>query len=99
METVIEKPVFDREPDFVNEIGTKFWSIDDFDDIIDKCCIDISVSFSEFIDEDGTDFWGYLIVEDGTVMFESVSKGNIQDILEAVLEESIERGLIRFDNE
>ncbi len=96
---IIEKPVFDRTPDFINEIGTRFWTVNDFDDLINQCSIDVSISFSDYTDEDGNEFWGYLIIEDGTVMFESVRYENIKEILESVLEESIERGLISFEQE
>jgi hypothetical protein len=93
-ENKIERPVFDREPDSINSIGTKFWTVNDFDDILESLPVDVHIFFSEFIDEEGEEFWGYLIVEGDDVLFETGSHDDIQMILETVKQESIERGLI-----
>lgn len=97
----IEKPVFEREPDHVNSIGTRFWAINDFDELVESLPLDITVMFSEYTDDEGETFWGYLIIEDDTVMFETLKKDDVQEILETVKKESINRGLIEveFKNE
>ena len=94
------QPTFDREPDFINDIGTRFWEVDDFDDILEKLPIDLKIVYSEFFDEEESEIiWGYCIIESDTVQFESVSIDDIQEILETVKQESIDRGLIEIEFE
>jgi hypothetical protein len=90
----IEKPLFEREPDFVNSIGTRFWKVDNFDNILSELPIDVTIFFSEYTDVEGEEFWGYLIVEGDNVLFETPLKEDVIEILETVKQESIERGFI-----
>ena len=91
-----EQPVFDKEPDFVNSIGTKFWGVSEFDEILSKIPVDIQIAYSEHTDEAGEVFWGYVIIEKDEILFESARSSDVQEILETTLEESIERGLVEF---
>jgi hypothetical protein len=97
-EITIERPVFAREPDHINGIGTKFWMVNDFDELLEEIPVDgLKIYFSEYIDDDGEEFWGYLVIEGDDVMFETLIKDDIETILEAVKQESIDRGLIEFE--
>lgn len=97
METKIEKPVFENEPSHENSIGTKFWTVDEFDHIIEGLPVDIQILFTEYVDDEGIEYWGYIIVEDDEVIFETLDRNNIYHILEAVKEESIERGYLEIE--
>ncbi len=90
-----ERPRFERAPDKVNDIGTRFWYIPDFEEIISQLPLEeVKVAFSEYIDPEGEEFWGYLIIEGDDVMFETSSKEDVMEILKTVHQESINRGLI-----
>jgi len=100
MEQQNERPYSGREPDRINEMGTKFWDIHDFDDLINELPLeDVHVMYSEYVDEQGEILFGFLIVEGDNVMFEASYKEDILEILETVKTESLKRGYIRLEEE
>ena len=92
-----DQPIFDRKPDFTNSIGTNFWNIREFDELLEKIPIDVSIVYSEHTDEEGELLWGYCIIESNTVQFETMNSNDIKEILETTLAESIERGFVEAE--
>lgn len=78
MENIDElpKPVFKRKPDFTNDVGTKGWQINDFDEQIKITGLDLKVVFTEF-EED----WCYILVEEKDVIYETLYYSDINEII------------------
>ncbi len=74
------------EPDHVNDVGTKFWILEEFADIIKRGELSINVLFSETV-EDNEVLWGYLIVTEDGVLHETQDKDEIWEILETSLQQ------------